>query len=310
MIAVIPVRDGVLPVGADEAVAECSGEAIVIGSGCREAAAGLLTTTREARLAEVGPYAPAAWGRALAPHVDERGVVLLPASPDGRDLAPHLAHALGRPLWAGATSVTGAAVTVSRHGGRTLATAALGGPIVATLLPGTRAVEPRPSTAPPPLLVELPLALDPAPAAETREVLAPTGASMALGDATRIVAGGAGLGDPGSFDLLTPLGERLDAAVGATRVVVDRGWIGHDRQIGTTGVVVAPTLYLAFGVSGAVQHLAAVAPPAHTIAVDTDPSCPMMGAADLAVVADAPATLRALLDELGAPDPGGGADRG
>lgn len=299
MIGVVPVRDGALAVGAAEVVAECAGTGLLIGSGCATASAGLAAVATELEVAEVGPYAPAAWARALASRLTGHAVVLLPASPDGRDLAAHLAHALGRPLWAGATAVTDTTAVVSRHGGRTLATAALGEPIVATLLPGIRAVPTRQASDDAPMLVDLALDLQPAPAAECLETLLPTGASMALADATRIVAGGAGLGSPAAFSLLTPLAERLDAAVGATRVVVDRGWIGHDRQIGTTGAVVAPSLYLAFGVSGAVQHLAAVAPPEHTIAVNVDASCPMMAAADLAVVADAPATLHALLHELG-----------
>lgn len=301
MIAVVPVRDGALPVGAEEAVAECGGDVVLVGSGCRTAAAALAVSVaaRRVTLAEAAPFAPARWAPRLAERLAAERVVVLPASPDGRDLAPHLARALGRPLWAGATAVDETRVAVARHGGLQLLTAPVDGPVVATLLPGTRAVSP-PSDAGAPTLDELALAPAPGPAAETLETLAPTGAAMGLADAPRIVAGGAGLGTAEAFAQLTPLGERLDAAVGATRVAVDRDWAGHDRQIGTTGIVVAPRLYLALGVSGAVQHLAAVTPPAHTIAVNLDRSCPMMAAADLAVVADAPATLAALLAELGA----------
>ncbi|NLA35039.1 MAG: electron transfer flavoprotein subunit alpha, partial [Actinobacteria bacterium] len=74
---------------------------------------------------------------------------------------------------------------------------------------------------------------------------------------------------------------------------------GHDRQIGTTGVVVNPDLYLAFGISGAVQHTAGLGHPDHIVSVNTDPHCPMMAMADLAVVADANATLDALAALLG-----------
>ncbi len=73
--------------------------------------------------------------------------------------------------------------------------------------------------------------------------------------------------------------------MGATRVITDRGWIPHDRQIGTTGVVVDPQLYLAFGISGAVQHTAGLGHPEHVISINTDQHCPMMELADLAVVA-------------------------
>ncbi len=87
--------------------------------------------------------------------------------------------------------------------------------------------------------------------------------------------------------------------MGATRVVTDAGWVPHQRQIGTTGVVVDPRLYLAFAISGAVQHTAGLGHPDHVISVNVDPHCPMMSMADLAVVADANATLDALAHRLG-----------
>jgi electron transfer flavoprotein alpha subunit len=85
-------------------------------------------------------------------------------------------------------------------------------------------------------------------------------------------------------------------------VVTDRGWLSHSRQIGTTGVVVAPHLYLAFGISGAVQHTAGLGDPDHVISVNLEPHCPMMGLADLAVVADANETIAELERRLGGED--------
>ncbi|MDQ3390530.1 MAG: FAD-binding protein, partial [Actinomycetota bacterium] len=79
----------------------------------------------------------------------------------------------------------------------------------------------------------------------------------------------------------------LGASIGTTRVVTDRGWLPHQRQIGTTGVVVDPELYMAFGISGAVQHTTGLGDPDHIISVNTDPHCPMMQLADVAIVADA-----------------------
>jgi electron transfer flavoprotein alpha subunit len=87
---------------------------------------------------------------------------------------------------------------------------------------------------------------------------------------------------------------RVGATAGATRVVTDRGWTDHARQIGTTGVAVDPELYVAFAISGAVQHTAGLGDPDHIISVNTDPHCPMMQMADLAVISDA----NAVLDEL------------
>jgi electron transfer flavoprotein alpha subunit len=124
-------------------------------------------------------------------------------------------------------------------------------------------------------------------------------ATVDLAEAPRIVAGGAGLDGATRFDQLAELGTALGASVGATRVITDRGWVGHDRQIGTTGVIVEPQLYLAFGISGAVQHTSGLGAPAHVISVNTDAHCPMMQLADLAVVADANDVLDALVARLG-----------
>jgi len=296
VIAVVPVRGGVLATGADETIAECGGNVLLVGTGCRLAAAEFVAATTRVRVAELGDFAPIAWAEALAAALADEDAVVLPANADGRDLAPHLAHVLGRPLWAGATQVDPTSVVASRHDDRVLVTATVAEPFVATLIPGARAVAP--AEGPPSTIEELAVALQERPAARKLQTIPPTGASVDLADAERIVAGGAGLGTAEAFALLRPLGDALDAAVGATRVVVDRGWTSHPHQIGTTGVAVAPELYVAFGISGAVQHLTGVEPAQHTIAVNLDPSCPMMRAADLAVVADAPAVLEALIQEL------------
>jgi electron transfer flavoprotein alpha subunit len=129
---------------------------------------------------------------------------------------------------------------------------------------------------------------------------------MDLAEAPRILGGGAGLDSAERFAELTDVAAALDAAMGATRVITDRNWVPHTRQIGTTGVVVDPDLYLAFGISGAVQHTAGLGDPTHIISVNTEPHCPMMTMADLAVVADANATL----DELAARLVGDAVERG
>jgi electron transfer flavoprotein alpha subunit len=117
---------------------------------------------------------------------------------------------------------------------------------------------------------------------------------MDLTEARRIVAGGAGLESAARFELLERIATELGASMGATRVVTDKGWVAHERQIGTTGIVVDPRLYLAFGISGAVQHTSGLGTPDHIVSVNTDATCPMMQLADLAIVADANAVLDAL----------------
>lgn len=296
MIAVIPVRDGALPVGADEAVAEAGGAAIVVGDKAAVAAAELRTAT-VAHPAEVGAFAPGAWAQALAPVLREHDVVVLPASPDGRDLAPRLAHALGRRVLAGAAAVTADRVVVVRRGGLVAEEHAVTGPVVATLVPGVRGVELAPAPARvEPLELSVPADL---PDGEVLEVLPPDPATVDLSEAARILSGGAGLGGPEPFALLQKVALALGAAYGASRVAADVGWVPQDRFIGTTGVMVDPRLYVALGISGAVQHVTGLGDPDHIVAVNTDASAPMMAMADLAIVTDARALLEELADRLG-----------
>jgi electron transfer flavoprotein alpha subunit len=289
MLAVVPVRDGVLPAGADEVVAECGGRALLVGSA--PDAAHLAGIATDVRLAELGAFAPARWARAIAGIVDD-DVVVLPGSPDGRDLAPRLAHVLGRRLLAGAVAVEPTHAQLARGGGRDLHDVVIREAVVATLQPGVRGVARAAGAAPDAVAVD-PVATegnDP----RVVDVLPPDVTTMDLAEAHRIVGGGAGLDGPERFLQLAAVAAPLGASTGATRVITDRGWIGHERQIGTTGVVVDPDLYLAFGISGAVQHTAGLGTPAHIVSVNTDPHCPMMQMADLAIVADA----NAVLDEL------------
>ena len=273
-IAVLPVRDGVLPAGSFDAVRAAHGEVLVIGAQARDAAAQLAGSTRSVKVLEASAFAPGAWAELLAPAVADVEIVVLPTSPDGRDLAPRLAALLGRPVLAGAVSIGDAVVSTACLGGAVLADHVVGEPVVVTFQPGVAD-------------------------ATVVEVLAPDVATMDLAEAGRIVGGGAGLDSAERFDELTGLATAIGASMGATRVVTDRAWVPHSRQIGTTGVVVAPALYLAFGISGAVQHTAGLGDPDHVISVNTAPHCPMMATADLAVVADANATLDELRARLG-----------
>jgi electron transfer flavoprotein alpha subunit len=130
------------------------------------------------------------------------------------------------------------------------------------------------------------------------EVRPPDVSTMDLAEARRIVGGGAGLDEARRCGQLADIAHALGAVLGATRVITDRSWVGHERQIGTTGVVVDPDLYVSFGVSGAVQHTSGLGNPDHIISVNTDSHCPMMQMSDLAIVADANAVIDELLTEL------------
>ncbi|MEV4644644.1 mycofactocin-associated electron transfer flavoprotein alpha subunit [Saccharopolyspora sp. NPDC049357] len=295
VLAVVVVRDGALPGGADETVAEAGGAVLLVGTGTARAAKELRTarSTWTAETAQVGPGSLAA---TLGPLLDAVRVVLLPASPDGRDLAPRLAFGTGRPLHAGATRCGTDTADLSRVDDSLEIQVRFTGPVVVTLASGVRGVG---HPIPPPE----PVTIDVTPAevldAEPVELREPEPETVELTEAERILGGGAGLvrqGEDGTAVMrtLTEVAAWLGASAGATRVITDAGWAGHDRQIGTTGVVVDPELYVALGISGAAQHTGGLGRPEHVVSINTDPSCPMTAMADLGIIADAPEVLREL----------------
>lgn len=301
MIAVVPVRAGLLPAGAATAVAEAGGRVLLVGDDTDRAADELPAVT-DIVLAEVGPFAPGRAALLIASAVDAEDLVVLPASPDGRDLAPRLAAVLHRPLLAGAVRAHPDEVIVARFGGRVAERVVPEGPVVVTVEPGPPDAAGRRRGTPRRRRLDLsvapPEASDVADA-ELIEVAPPDPSSMDLAEAPRIVAGGAGLGGADRFALLASVATALGASMGATRVVTDAGLVPHERQIGTTGVAVDPDVYVAFGISGAVQHTGGLGHPDHVIAVNTDASCPMMAMADVAIVADAGAVLEELAARVG-----------
>ncbi len=323
-VAVVVARDGRLPVGAVEAVAEAGGRVVVVGSGAEDAALALTGVTH-ARWADTG-FRPAALAAALAVVVARDTLVVLPASPDGRDLAPRLAAATGRPLLARAIAARvvhgdppGVCAQVSRVDDRMLVPVDVRGPAVVTLAVGGRPAGHTGASAdalgsPDASYEALDLGgpLDDPAEPELVALLEPDLQTMDLADASRVVAGGAGLvaglddhRATGVFDLLVGVAAALGGSAGATRVATDAGWTGYERQIGTTGVTVDPDLYVALGVSGAAQHTGGLGAPRHVVSVNTDPSCPMTAMADLGLVTDAHALLVELARRLGVDDTGG-----
>jgi electron transfer flavoprotein alpha subunit len=315
-VAVVVVRDGRLPVGAVEVTAEAGGRVVVVGSGSGAALRSLAGVVH-GRWAETGPgLRPSALATALAPVVADEALVVLPASPDGRDLAPRLAAACGRPLLARAVRAVASDGVVraelTRIDDQVLLPVEVAGAAVVTLAAGGRHVpHPGPDDASPGALVEeLTLDLDPDPTGDPElvELLEPDLQTMDLADATRVVAGGAGLvvglddrRATEAFALLADVAAALGGSAGATRVATDAGWAGYDRQIGTTGVTVDPDLYVALGISGAAQHTGGLGSPRHVVSVNTDASCPMTAMADLGLVTDAGALLVELAHRLGVP---------
>jgi electron transfer flavoprotein alpha subunit len=296
-IAVVPVRAATLPAGAEETIAEAGGMVLLAGSGTGEAAASLAVDAVSVTIAEIGDPVFGSWAAALAPFLAPYRAILLPASPDGRDLAPRLAAALDRPLLAGATEYRDDEVRLARCGGLVIEHVRADGPVVVTLQPGVRGTEPRRNERPAPELVAVKVIAR--HDAIVLDVSPPDPGTMDLAEARRIIAGGAGLRGPEDFRLLARVAAAIGASMGATRVVADLDWVAHERYIGTTGVAVDPDLYVALGISGAIQHVTGLGAPRHVVAVNTDPSCPMMAMADLALVTDAPGLLEALARRLG-----------
>jgi len=118
---------------------------------------------------------------------------------------------------------------------------------------------------------------------ERREVVRKT---VNLKDAKIIIGGGAGVGNAANFKLLEQLAAKLGAEIGATRAAVDAGWCSHERQIGQTGVTVRPELYIAAGISGAVQHIVGIRDAKKIVAINTDPSAPIFKLAHYKIVGD------------------------
>ena len=142
-------------------------------------------------------------------------------------------------------------------------------------------------------------ALDPATFRDrTLRTLPPDPRTIDLTEAERIVSGGLGVGGPEGMARLQQLAETLGATLGGTRVVADRGWLAADRFIGTTGKIVAPKLYIAFGVSGAGQHVAGIGGSEIIIAINTDRTSPLLKMADLGVVGDLHEIVPILLRKL------------
>lgn len=226
----------------------------------------------------------------------EPGYLLVPASMDGKDLAGALVAALDWPILVNAAAVRwsddGPVATMSTFGGRLLTESRLDGEQGLILVrPGSADAGPAsaPGTVEDVSAAVEAVAIDtrdqPAPVTITQRVAAAS-AAASIEEARVVVAGGRGVGGPDGFGIIEDLAEAFGGAVGATRAVVDAGWYPYSQQIGQTGKIVKPALYVAAGISGAIQHKVGMQTSGTIVAINRDPEAPIAEFADLVVVGD------------------------
>jgi electron transfer flavoprotein alpha subunit len=268
--------------------------AVLPGSGVGDAAAGLGAWGAEkvfvADDANLGLYSSEGYAEAVVKGVEQAqpSAVFFAGTAMGRDLAPRVAARLGVGAIADAVGLTldGDTFTVRRpvYSGKAFATATTAGkmPQVISLRPNVFAAEELGGAGEVVALDGLDLSIR----AVVKELAAAAGGELDVAEADIIVSGGRGIKGPENFALIKELADAVGGAVGASRAAVDAGWIEHSHQVGQTGKVVSPSLYIACGISGAIQHLAGMSSSKVIVAINKDPDAPIFKIADYGVVGD------------------------
>jgi electron transfer flavoprotein alpha subunit len=242
--------------------------------------------------ASLETYVPEAYASAVSAAVSavSPAVVLFAGTAMGRDVAARASAALRAPCAVDLVQVDIAdGALVGRrpvYSGKAFARvrASLSeGPVVATLRPN---VFPLAKEGGGPAEVKPLTGADEAARARTSAVELPAEAELDVAEATIVVSGGRGLKGPENFSLIRDLAAALGGAVGASRAVVDAGWIDHAHQVGQTGKVVSPELYVACGISGAIQHLAGMSSSKVIVAINKDREAPIFQASTYGIVGD------------------------
>ena len=312
ILAVVEQRDGTLRKISHEVVTSAhrlggSVDALVCAAGPVKGAdqlgkfgADKIVTLTNAAFAK---YAPEGMAQAIAERAKSGGytAVVFAASATGKDLAPRVAAKLGVALAGDVTDVgvEGGVVVATRpvYAGKALLKVKVTGqPAVLSVRPNvfTPVERPKAGTA------ETVAVNVPAGRVVVREIKAAEAGALDVAEAQIVISGGRGLKEPANFKVLEELAHAFggQAAVGASRAVVDAGWRPHADQVGQTGKTVSPTLYVAVGISGAIQHLAGMRTSKVIVAINKDKDAPIFKVADYGIVGDLFEVVPKLTEEI------------
>ena len=249
-------------------------------------------------------YNPELYASAVAEAIKLTGasLVLATTSSTGKDLFPRVAAKIGAGIVSDGTelNVTGEDVKVKKplYAGKVFATAQFENASVKMVLMRANQLPVAPADTAKSVSVTEQAFAKPNLKTLIKEIVKGTSEKLDLTEANIVVSGGRGLKEAGNFKLLTDLAAVLGATVGASRAVVDAGWVGHSMQVGQTGKTVAPSLYIAVGISGAIQHLAGMTGSKVIVAINSDPNAPIFQKATYGIVGDAFEILPKLTEEL------------
>ena len=239
---------------------------------------------------------------ALVSSVGAPDVILIPTSYDGRDIAGRLSARLDRPVLTNVTGLSDENGLVTEHpvfgGSQTVKAHFTGeGPGIIVVRAKSFAAEPA-GGAPAAVVAAAPGDLGSTGGATIATSHVEERVGPKLEEAAVVVSGGRGLGEADKYVLIEETAKLLKGAAGASRAIVDAGWVPYSHQVGQTGKTVKPTVYIACGISGATQHMVGMKGSKNIVAINKDPDAPIFQIADLGIVGDVHKVLPALIDAL------------
>jgi electron transfer flavoprotein alpha subunit len=243
--------------------------------------------------------APAAEALAAVARQASPAAILVSSSAENKEIAARAALKLGSGVLTDAVGVDADGATQSIFGGAITVRSAVsvGAPVI-TVRPNSISPEPA-AAAGEEVAVPVEVSESGKAARVLESVAEEKGSRPQLSDASVVVSGGRGVGNADNFAIIEKLADSLGAAVGASRAVVDAGWVPHTMQVGQTGVTVSPQLYIAVGISGAIQHRAGMQTSKTIVAINKDPEAPIFELADFGVVGDLFDVAPQLTEEIG-----------